>query len=103
MSELREVTLEEMVGLYCETQESTEAELLARLQEIHRSKGDGLHGFVLFQCVMLDSSKLGNRVIMPWGPGCGTYKTLPSPGTILMPDGLPSSSSTPECWCKVGN
>jgi len=101
MNELREVALHEMVGLYCESQDCTEEELTTRLQDIQRHKGEGLHGFVLFQCVVLDSSKLGNRVIMPWGPGCRTYKSLPDAGTILMPDGLPSSSSTPECYVDL--
>lgn len=73
---------------YCETQYATPEETSVRMEEI--AKGREVEGWMLLQCEMLDSSRLGGQVILPYGPGC-TFKTVPS--HPVSPRGLASDMS----------
>jgi len=66
---------DEFSGLYCKTQQSSKSELRRRLaQQAERYKP---HGWVLLECRVLDSSRLGERVILPYGPE-NTLTEIPS-------------------------
>lgn len=88
---MKEIPLLEMVRLYCETQEAEPMDVMLKLQlqrETYRPTG-----FMLLRCVMLDSSYLGTRVIVPYGPN-NTFKEPPD--HPISPRGLASDMSTVE-------
>jgi len=89
-------TWEEFAALYCERQEQTPEGLLEVLQSIaHLFQPDG---FFVAECEMMDSSRFGQRVILPYGGGA----TFPAPPeSHFSPRGLASDQSkviaTIEC------
>ena len=83
-----EMTSQEFLAKYCETQENTPAALRVTLMaQKQRFNPDG---FMLLECQMLDSSRLGSRVILPYGPN-NTFKTVPD--HPISPRGLASDTS----------
>lgn len=82
------LTFEQLATLYCERTESTKQTLYGRLTEQRRT----FHpiGWVLLECVQLDSSRLGERVILPYGPS-NTLKQVPE--HAVSPRGLASDMS----------
>lgn len=82
------LTEDEFVKRYCARQQSTPEELRATLQA-QREKFDP-DGWMLLECVVLDSSRIGSYTIMPYGPrnSCTTPPTTP-----VSPRGLASDLS----------
>lgn len=82
------VSLADFAKLYCETQDCTPAKLhsvlLAQIERYHPT------GFMLLECHQMDSSRLGSRVILPYGPN-NTFKDVPS--NPISPRGLASDIS----------
>jgi hypothetical protein len=88
---MKTLQFNEFATLYCETQESTPDELLSTLRaQYGRYKPDG---WMLLRCVVLDSSRLGSRVVLPFGPN-NTYKVPPV--QPISPRGLCSDISEVE-------
>lgn len=86
-----------MVRRYCETQEMEPEELNRILDKKHDEyKCDG---FMLLRCVMMDSSRLGSRTILPFG-GTSTYGEVPD--GCISPRGLASDMSEVEAVYKWG-
>ena len=83
------VSWDEFATRYCDKQESTQAELLQRLHEINRKYVP--QGFFMLECVQMDSSYLGQLVILPYG-GKSTHPYPPT--TPVSPRGLASDMST---------
>ncbi len=79
---------DEFAKLYCETQEQTPEELRKILfkQKINY----GPDGWMLLECHQLDSSRMGSRTILPFGPN-NTFKTVPD--HPVSPRGLASDMS----------
>lgn len=73
---------------YCERQQQTieglREVLLAQIEKFHPE------GFMLLECVMLDSSYLGSLTILPYGPN-NTCKVIPD--HPISPRGLASDMS----------
>lgn len=82
------ITVQELITRYCKTQAANPKMTLQRLAQIEAHHG--VAGWVLLECVMLDSSKMGERTILPYGPGC-TLKTVPD--QPMSPRGLASDMS----------
>jgi hypothetical protein len=92
MKEFKKVRLLQLVDLYCSSQEANPfdiCEILDRQVELYKPDG-----FMLLQCVDLSSSRLGSRVILPYGPN-NTFKEPPD--HPISPRGLASDMSTVEC------
>lgn len=92
----KKVTFDQLAELYCESQEQTPeglAEVLRRQIENFDSEG-----FMLLRCEVLDSSRLGDRVILGFG-GSHTYQNIPD--HPITPRGLASDTSVVECWCDA--
>lgn len=82
------LSFDEIAALYCETQEQTPSGLRTMLRDmVKRFEPDG---FLLAECAMLDSSRVGERVIIPYGPR-NTLKTPPE--QPFSPRGLASDTS----------
>lgn len=78
----------EFAARYCERQEQTPDGLLTVLQAQHvRYQPDG---WMLLECAMLDSSRVGELTIMPYGPR-NTWKVIPN--HPISPRGLASDMS----------
>lgn len=75
--------------MYCERQEQTPEGLRQILRE-QRQRFSPV-GWMMLECVMLDSSRLGELVILPFGPN-NTYKEVPN--HPISPRGLASDMST---------
>jgi len=74
--------------MYCERQEQTPDGLREVLQaQLERF---GNKGWFMLECAMLDSSRLGELTILPYGPN-NTFKALPN-GPVS-PRGLASDMS----------
>lgn len=73
---------------YCERQESTPDELkeVLRAQKARFSND----GWMLLECQMMDSSRLGSLAILPYGPN-NTYHAVPN--HPVSPRGLASDMS----------
>lgn len=84
----------EFAELYCKSQENTPAQLFETLQQL-RARYNPV-GFVLLRCIVLDSSRLGERVIVPYGPN-NTWKEIPD--RPVSPRGLCSDISEVEAVC----
>lgn len=83
------LTFDEFAKRYCERQKCTPDELRAKLQDqCERFDPDG---WMLLECIVLDSSRCGEYTIYPYGPS-NTYKE-PIKGHIS-PRGLTSDIST---------
>lgn len=98
MSEIKKVTVVELVGMYIERQEATAAEVEARLERIRQQRE--VTGFFLAEAQLMDSSWFGSRVILPYGPGC-THKEVPT--TPFSPRGLASDTSVVVAFAEVAN
>jgi len=92
----KSVSFEEFARLYCSSQLSDPEELLAVLRE--KSEIYQPDGWVLLRCIVLDSSRLGERVILPYG-GAATLKSVPN-GPIS-PRGLTSDTSEVEAVLDI--
>lgn len=82
----------ELVRLYCETQEAEVMDICGILDkqvELYNPTG-----FMLLRCVDMSSSRLGSRVILPYGPN-NTFKEPPD--HCISPRGLASDMSEVEC------
>jgi hypothetical protein len=86
--EKSKMKFKEFAKLYCDTQQQTPEELrkILKLQN-DRYTPDG---WMILECQQLDSSLMGNRVILPYGPN-NTYKTIPD--HPVSPRGLASDMS----------
>jgi hypothetical protein len=83
-----ETTFDRFAQRYCETQmQSPEG-----LREVLKAQVSRFNptGFMLLECQMMDSSLLGQCVILPYGPN-NTYKEVPT--HPLSPRGLASDMS----------
>lgn len=79
---------DEFAALYCETQDQTPDGLREVLTtQARRLSPDG---WMLLECIVLDSSRIGERVILPFGGGC-TWKGVPN--RPVSPRGLASDIS----------
>lgn len=88
------ITQAELIQRYCERQESTHSGL-AQILEAQRERYHP-EGFMLLECAMMDSSRLGDLVILPFGPN-NTFKVPPT-GPIS-PRGLASDMSIVVAVC----
>ena len=89
MREVKKVKFDELAKMYCETQEQTPKGLRAVLDRQRvEFKPDG---WMLLECQQMDSSRLGSRVILPYGPN-NTFKEPPD--FPISPRGLASDRST---------
>lgn len=85
---MKTMTFNELSDLYCERQECEPEQLretLSRQQEMFNPDG-----WMLLECQMMDSSRLGERTILAYGPN-NTYAEPPS-GPVS-PRGLASDMS----------
>ncbi len=82
------ITVGELVARFCKRQDATLEQVYRHLDNILRRHD--VVGWVLLQCVLLDSSRLGELVIMPYGPGC-TLDVVPH--KPISPRGLASDMS----------
>jgi hypothetical protein len=89
MREIKTLAFPEFAALYCERQEATPDELRDVL--LNRVERFNPEGFILLECAMFDSSRLGEMTILPYGGG-STFKTVPT-GPVS-PRGLCSDMST---------
>ena len=83
------LTFDEFAARYCDRQVSTPDELRETLRE-QRVRYSPT-GWVLLECVILDSSRLGSYVVVPYGPN-NSLKDVPT--RPLSPRGLASDMST---------
>lgn len=82
------LTFDEFAKRYCERQDSTREQLLNTLQS-HRQRFNPT-GWMLLECQVLDSSRLGSYTILPYGP----HNTFKEPLTRpVSPRGLASDIS----------
>jgi hypothetical protein len=86
----KQMTFDELAGQYCERQEQTPAGLLHVLHGQQRKYRP--EGWMLLECAMLDSSRLGELVILPYGPR-NTFKEKLADGQVISPRGLVSDMS----------
>lgn len=88
MKVIPRLTFDEFAAKYCERQKQTPAGLLNTLKlQKEEFKPDG---WVLLECAMLDSSRIGELTILPYGPN-NTFKTIPE--HPISPRGLASDMS----------
>ena len=90
------LTFQQFADRYCGKQQSTPEDLLQQLIIIIRNFDP--EGFILLECEVLDSSRIGDYTILPFGGGA-TYKEIPS-GPIS-PRGLASDMSTVNAVWRV--
>jgi hypothetical protein len=86
---MKQVKFDEFAKLYCDRQEQTPEglkEILLRQKRDYRPTG-----WFMLECQMLDSSYLGQRVILVYGPN-NTHKKVPD--HPVSPRGLASDMST---------
>lgn len=82
------LTFDEFAKRYCARQDSTRGQLLNTLQS-HRQRFNPT-GWMLLECQVLDSSRLGSYTILPYGP----HNTFKEPLTRpISPRGLASDIS----------
>lgn len=82
------LTLDELVTAYCERQECEPEELKIRLEQQRNSYQP--NGWILLECQVMDSSKLGTLTILPYGRN-NTLKEVPE--HPISPRGLASDTS----------
>jgi len=85
---MKTMDLPEFAGLYCAKQTQTPVGLINRLKE-QKAKWNP-QGWVLLECVTLDSTRLGQLTILPYGPS-NSLKAVPQ--TPISPRGLASDMS----------
>ncbi len=89
------LTRSDLIARYCERQDAAPSEIsdqLSRLDHTYEPTG-----YMLLECAVLDSSRLGEYVILPYGPR-NTYKDLPD--RPISPRGLASDMSTVAAVCS---
>lgn len=79
------LTRDTLIAKYCETQECTPEDCDARMRALEATYDPD--GFVLLECHVFGSSKLGERTIVPFGPR-NTLKVVPE--HPISPRGLAS-------------
>lgn len=89
---IKDMTFDEVAELYCTRQDSTPGELRAKLQ--HQANKFQPDGWVVYECAMLDSSRLGEITLVPYGPR-NTFRVLPAEGQPFSPRGLASDTAVP--------
>lgn len=85
---MKKLNFDEFASLYCETQNQTPEglrEVLNKQVEMFNP-----NGWMLLQCEQFDSSKFGDRVILPYGPK-NSFKHPPD--FPISPRGLSSDMS----------
>ncbi len=88
MKVITEMTFDQFAAEYCKRQDQTPAGLRAILKDQkNRYKPDG---WMLLECQMLDSSKIGQYTVLPYGPD-NTFKRIPD--HPVSPRGLASDMS----------
>lgn len=93
MSKAVRVTVDEMVREYITRMMGTVESVTKQLDDVSgRFQPDG---FMLLECVMLDSSQCGHYVILPYG-GRATYMDIPT--TPVSPRGLASDMSVVKMY-----
>lgn len=97
MSDVRHASKAELIDLYCERDGATTDDIVSALQVIE--SGRTVLGWFLLECGMLDSSRLGERTLVPYGPGC-TFQRVP--GHPVSPRGLASDMATVIAYCGPG-
>lgn len=85
---MKKLTFKELAAMYCERQQQTPLGLRKTLKE--KVELFNPVGFMLLECQMLDSSRLGEYVILPYGPK-NTFKQIPD--HVISPRGLASDMS----------
>jgi hypothetical protein len=90
---MTKLTWQEFSEKYCDTQEQTPEGLLEIL--FQQNKSYQPEGFMLLECHDLGSSRLGSKVILPFGPK-NTFKEIPS--HPISPRGLASDMSVCIGW-----
>ena len=88
----------EFSSAYCERQQQTPEGLSAVLYGIV-DNFDPV-GFMLLECQMIDSSRLGEYTILPFG-GKATFQEVPD--RPISPRGLASDMSTVKGWIAVND
>lgn len=88
---IEHLTKAELIRRYCETQDSTPEKLESTLESLIQRYQPV--GFMLLRCIVLDSSRLGQRVIVPYGPRNSLKHVPDSP---FSPRGLASDISEVE-------
>lgn len=88
MKTIEQIDFEQLSERYCATQVQDRSGLLAIL--IDQKRRFNPEGWMLLQCVVLDSSRLGEHVILPYGPN-NTFKEPPD--RPISPRGLASDMS----------
>jgi hypothetical protein len=72
---MENLSFEAFATLYCETQQSTPESLVTVLEsQVNKFQPTG---WFLSRCEDMCSSKLGNQVILPYGPA-NTFKEIPA-------------------------
>lgn len=95
---MKESTYAEFAVLYCDTQVQTPGGLANVLhRQLQLLNPDG---WFIARCIMLDSSRLGTRVILPFG-GTATHPVVPD-GTFS-PRGMASDISEAEAWTPTAS
>lgn len=92
------ITRRELIERYCERQAISEQDLTDRMNGMAAmavSRAAEFHGWFLAECQMLDSSRLGSLVILPFGPH-NTFKRPPQ--SPFSPRGLASDMSMCIAW-----
>ena len=85
---MKKVTFDEFAAAYCETQVQTPDNLKEIL--LKQKVTFNPDGWMLLECEQFDSSKFGDKVILPYGPN-NTFKTPPD--HPISPRGLASDMS----------
>ena len=81
---MENLSFKDFAARYCETQEST-PEKLAEIFKKQTSKFEPT-GWFLSVCQDMGSSRLGNQVILPYGPN-NSYKEIPANGLVRPHEG----------------
>lgn len=97
---MTKMTFAEFAAKYCERQEQTPEGLreVLREQRVRLSPS----GWFIAECQMLDSSWMGQLVILPYGPN-NTFKEVPPPHQAFSPRGLASDMSTAVAFMEVAD
>ena len=97
---MKHLTFDELAAQYCERQQQTPHGLRLTLEaQRERYAPDG---WMLLECVMMDSSRLGSLTILPYGPR-NTYQQRLEEGVPISPRGLASDMSLCIGWIESGD
>ena len=97
---MKHLTFDELAAQYCERQQQTPHGLRLILEaQRDRYQPDG---WMLLECVLMDSSRLGSLTILPYGPR-NTIKQRLDEGAPISPRGLASDMSVCIAWIESGD